>query len=56
MLYYWAISLLLMKILPELALVLIPIGLLIYLLPYWHIILGVALAVFMWVHWGSLHW
>jgi hypothetical protein len=56
MLYYWVISLVLMEILPELALILIPIGLLVYLLPYWHIILGIALAVFMWVHWSSLHW
>jgi hypothetical protein len=56
MLYYWGISLALSEILPELVFILIPIGLLFYLLPYWHVILGATLVVFMWVHWDSLHW
>jgi hypothetical protein len=56
MVYYWGISLALSEILPELAFILIPIGLLFYLLPYCHVILGVTLVVFMWVHWDSLHW
>jgi glucose-6-phosphate-specific signal transduction histidine kinase len=56
MVYYWGISLALSEILPELAFILIPIGLLFYLLPYWHVILGATLVVFMWVHWDSLHW